>query len=115
MERRSGGRRTLTISELEIFRAGDGRSAELPAELGTPVAEVVAFLERVGVSYPLLLGGDRVHDTYARGSIPAVVVLDGAGRHVGVAIGYLDELTESHLRELIREALATSETCRDSA
>ena len=69
-------------------------------------AELQAFLDDLGVTYALLMDGDPVHDLYAPGSLPAVVVLDAEGRHVGVANGYHDELTEDHLRRLIDTALA---------
>ena len=78
-------------------------------------AEVIAFADGLGVTYPLLLGGDELHQAYAAGSIPAVVVLDGQGRHVGMTIGYLGELTEIHLRELIDEALASATQSRSRA
>ena len=53
----------------------------------------------------ILLEGDTVHDRYALGSLPASVVIDPTGRHVGLTLGYFGEGSERYLRQLIEKAL----------
>lgn len=60
----------------------------------------------LGIDVPLLLEGDEIHRDYAKGSLPAVVVLDREGRHYGVGLGYLGEGSREYLRTLVAGALA---------
>jgi thiol-disulfide isomerase/thioredoxin len=70
-------------------------------ESGDPVA----FADKHGLDLTILLEGDTVHDRYALGSLPASVVIDPTGRHVGLTLGYFGEGSERYLRQLIEKAL----------
>jgi len=87
----------LAGSRVEIFAVNT-------MESGDPVK----FLREQGIDLPLLLEGDELHLQYARGSIPAFVVLDARGHHFGMGIGYHGDGSKRYLRSLAKEALAAS-------
>ena len=66
------------------------------------------WLREQGIDLPLLLEGDELHLQYARGSIPAFVVLDARGRHFGLGIGYHGDGSKRYLRSLVEGALVAS-------
>lgn len=74
-------------------------------ESGDP-AELV---ERLDLSVPVLLEGDDVHDVYTRGNLPAMSVIDAAGRHAGFVLGYYGEGSERYARHLVERALSEVE------
>lgn len=79
------------------------------AVLGINVQEKgdpVGFMEERGLTYELLLAGEMVHESYARGSIPAFVVIGREGRVAAVAAGYFGEGSERYLRDTIARELA---------
>ncbi len=72
-------------------------------ESGDPVA----FAEQQALEVPVLLDGDELHATYARGNLPAFVVIDREGRNAGFGLGYFGEASELHARSLIERALSS--------
>ena len=66
------------------------------------------FAEDLGISFEVGLNGDELHDGLAPGNLPALAVIDGSGRVVGVTAGYFGEPSDKHIRDLIERALAQS-------
>ena len=73
-------------------------------ETGAPQA----FFDERGWTTQILLEADVVHREYVAGSLPALVVIDGQGRHVGSTIGYFGQGSLEYQRQLIEAALEAS-------
>lgn len=55
-------------------------------------AEVAAFMERNGVTYPVLMGNETVRREFAVDAFPTLYVLDGERNVRSTAVGYTTEL-----------------------
>lgn len=82
---------------------------------GEPVAEVAAFCETHGLSFPVLLDHSReVGDTYGLLGIPATYILDRQGIMLGKTVGARD-WASAPARHLIRELLEVKEETPSAA
>ncbi|HXG44408.1 MAG TPA: TlpA disulfide reductase family protein [Gemmatimonadales bacterium] len=68
-------------------------------------AAVPGFLERLGLSFPVLLGRGRMRDEYHYPGLPHTVLLDRDGRVVRRWSGYLDEARLAALRGALQAEL----------
>lgn len=98
--------REALIGLEELIEEWDGLPVSAFAVNSMESADPSGALDELGIEVPLLLEGDEIHDAYAKGSLPAVVVLDREGRHYGVGLGYLGEGSREYLRTLVAGALA---------
>ncbi|MCG3156024.1 MAG: Thiol-disulfide oxidoreductase ResA [bacterium] len=70
-----------------------------------PRAAVPAFMARIPIAYPVLIGSPEIATRYNVNGIPQTIIIDRAGRVVSNFVGML---SAGQLREVLEQALRNS-------